>query len=185
MSQHPRRDQQATSRLQHLLELDHQLVQWADDWAEGYGSVSPTGGHNTGRSKGEHGTPTEAKAMGRVQGAGLADQCERIHQCIHRIIADIAQLHREAQHLEPLAQTVATELAKAKEPRNWGAGMCSICDTYCPGVGEDRLRAGMCRTHYDAFRYACRCHRSNIPLDRHMWIQQMRQSIALTKGEHE
>lgn len=199
------RARNAVKALQRLLETDTRLLSWAQDWAEGFGATSPTSGQGGGHGKGDHATPVEAqviasdapcrecgrptpcdyhptkndqaKVWAHREGAGLADRAVALHNQIGVAVKLVLDLYAEARELEPLAPEIARSVAKAQEPRAWGAGSCAVCESWVVGVGEDRLKSGMCRKHYDAWRYYLRTAIAPV-LDRVEWIRREREAIA-------
>lgn len=154
-------------QLTRLLNLDTQLLKWANDWAEGYGTTSPTGGQ-TGSGKNGINRPTETRSLTNTEGAGLAARCQQLHEQLMQLIHHINQLDRKAATLQPLTPHSADITARQQDPRHWGAGDCLACRRYVPGTSTDRLRGGLCRTDADALRYA---QRNNPTLDRQAWIR--------------
>lgn len=171
------------SRLQDILELDTQLIQWVNDWAEGYAATSP--GHGEpGRGKGGHSTPVEAAITGHAEGAGLAQNCLNLHDRITNLVADIHHITSDARRVQPISHQAASDLAKAKDPRNWGAGPCLVCGDWVPGIEADRLKLGMCPHHYGRFDWERRKHPGT---DRHGWIAAERRRLTepTTEGGEE
>lgn len=168
-------------QLTDLLDLDIKLLQWADDWTEGFGATSP--GHGEpGRGKNNVSRPVEAAQTGKVEGAGLASECMRLHDRITAVIREVSRLSRDVKRVKPLNVLAAFDLAKSREPRNWGAGECVVCDEWVPGVGEDRLKLGMCPHHYRAFSYA---RSVGAAIDRHAWIATQRALLVPEAGTEE
>ncbi len=177
----PRRHQRAVAGLQRLLDLDGSLLRYADEWAVGFSDTSP--GHGEPGGSTEPGTPTENRAialgLGHVPGADLADRCLALHEDIELLIRRIADADYEAAYLAPMAHRAADLSARQQDPRYWGAGYCEVCNRYVAGNGDDRLRAGFCRKHYDAWRYVMRNNPITAPpLDRVEWVRVMRDALA-------
>lgn len=176
------RAQRAVAALQRLVDLDEHLLGYAADWAEGF-ALSAMGDGEPGGGKGDHGDPVLGRViaaeLGHNEGAGLADRCLALHEDIWALLRSVAELDHEAARLAPMAARSADLAARQQDPRYWGAGPCLVCDRYVPGVADDRLRGGLCRKHYDEWRYAMRTNPTTAhPLDRVDWIRVMRGALS-------
>lgn len=183
--------------LQRLIEADVLLVTWAEEWAEGFNATSPTSGAGLGVSGGVS-RPTEAavvapddtsrldnetRVWAKREGQGLADRAMALHNAIGAATKLVLDLAAEMRQLEPLAPETARSKARADEPREWGAGPCTVCDEWVPGVDENRLKSGMCPKHHRAWLRA----RERAPgLDRVAWIRTERaNALVATSGDNE
>ncbi len=181
----------AVAALQRLCDLDEHLLGYAADWAEGFAASSSGAGDPGGGGKGSHSDPTLGRViameLGHNPGAGLADRCLALHEDIDALVRKVAELDFEAAVLAPVTARAADLAARQQDPRYWGAGPCAVCDRYVPGMDDDRLRSGMCRKHFDAWRYAMRATPSTSPpLDRVAWIRTMRAALGSpSAGEEE
>lgn len=123
------------------------LRQLADDWAEGHRSQPGPGGTGGGIAD-----PTLARILRTPQGHGLADQAADVANRIDAWIRYGNALSYAATKLLPVDHPVAEMLAKHRDIRQAGAGICQRCKRSVPGIREnplldieaDRLKAGYC-----------------------------------------
>lgn len=131
-----------------LIAARNPLRQQAEDWAEGLSRTTESGSVSGGGPA----DPTLAKILRTPIGHGLADQATDVADRIDAWIRYGNALAFAAQRLLPLDHPVAEMLAKHRDIRQAGAGVCQRCHRDVPGIREnpmlgieaDRLKAGFC-----------------------------------------
>lgn len=160
------------SRYNTLTELENQLTlaswleQHLDDWQ---GPNSPTG---AGVQAGSHSDPTLAAVVSPDR--DTVELITRTRAYLDAIIAiedTIANLKGTRCALQPLTQDQAR---RAHQPDTKpGVGSCLVDAEWVTGTNNDRLRAGLCHTHYTAW---CRAGRP----DKALWIEALRSAPVTT-----
>lgn len=141
---HQARARLIAERLTFLVEHQHDLRRYADDWQEGFGaSSSGDACSNTGPSD-----PTGRMATTRREGQGLAAIAIATADALDAIVDQINAAHFDAIRLLPIDDGKARSLADQSQQRFTGAGNCAACDCWCTGVDPDRLRSGFCPAHH-------------------------------------
>lgn len=103
-------------------------------------------------------TPSSRWPSGSTHTSGVSDPTGTAAARDAPIDADLAELGRaliawreSGYHAWRLATRIAATITDRPHQPPPGAGDCIICATYVPGLGEDRLKRGMCPRHYQAW----------------------------------
>lgn len=102
--------------------------------------------------------PSSRWPSGSTHASGVSDPTGSAAAKDSPIDADLAELGRalvgwreSGYHAWRLATRLAAHLTERPHQPPPGAGECVVCVTYVPGLGEDRLKRGMCPAHYQAW----------------------------------